>query len=119
MTGKENRAFARRRWLTWSSVLVLVLLALFVGAPLFLGPGDDEAGGGDSGHGATSDPADSSAAGSGASGQAAGSTLAGDAAPPVGSEGRENPGADSEAAVDAAIPFLGEAAVRRLSLIHI
>ena len=40
MTGKENRAFARRRWLAWSSVLVLVLLALFVGAPLFLGPGD-------------------------------------------------------------------------------
>ena len=56
MTGKENRAFARRRWLAWSSVLVLVLLALFVGAPLFLGPGDDEAGGGDSGHGAPSAP---------------------------------------------------------------
>ena len=62
MTGKENRALARRRWLAWSSVLVLVLLALFVGAPLFLGPGDDEAGGGDSGDGATSAPAASSAA---------------------------------------------------------
>ena len=57
MTGKENRAFARRRWLAWSSVLVLVLLALFVGARLFLGPGADSAGGGASGAGATSDPA--------------------------------------------------------------
>ena len=113
MTGEDNRALARRRWLPWASVLALLLFALFVGAPLFLGPGDDDAGAGDSEHGAISVPADGPAAGPGASGQAARPALAGDAVTPVGGAGRENAGAVSAATVDAAIPSLGEAAVRR------
>ena len=96
MTGEDNRALARRRWLPWASALALLLFALFVGAPLFLAPGDDDAGAGDSERGAISVPADGPAAGPGASGA-----------------GRENAGAGSAATVDAAIPSLGEAAVRR------
>ena len=113
MTGEDNRALAWRRRLLWVSVLALLLFALFVGAPLFLAPGDDDVGAGDSERGAISVPADGPAAGPGASGQAAGPALAGDAVTPVGGEGRENVGAGSAATVDAAIPSLGEAAVRR------